>query len=101
MLNIAKFFTTFYGFSTAYKHGFLIYPAKLHETGENVIGELSWNNLMNFILIDKIPYNIDAVIYIIFCIFSQIIGEGIKENGAVNGTILLRSSKSGALDPPR
>jgi hypothetical protein len=49
MLFLANFFKIFYGFSCAYKHGFLIYPGKLHDTGENVLGELSWNNLMNFI----------------------------------------------------
>ena len=73
MVLLGNFFKTFYGFSTAYKHGFLIYPGKLHKTGENVLGELSWNNLMNFIIIDRIPYNVDAVIHIIYSIFSTVV----------------------------
>jgi len=73
MLFLAEFFKTFYEFSTAYKHGFLIYPGKLHDTGESVLGELSWDNLMNFVVVDRIPYNIDAVVYIIYSIFSTVV----------------------------
>lgn len=74
MKIISKFFQKFYGFSTAYKHGFLIFHGKKKDTNDNLLFELDKNNEFNIIgfksdepireaeLIVKICFNIFATI---------------------------------------
>lgn len=77
---ISIFFKKFFNLYTSYKHGLLMYPGKLRETGENVVVELGLQETSNILFVDRIPFNIEAVILILHSIFLTIIEAQIINN---------------------
>ena len=75
MIILSNFFQNFYGFSTAYKHGFLIFHGKKKDTNDNLLFELDRNNEFNIIGFksDEPIRETELVIRICFNIFTTIV----------------------------
>lgn len=75
MIILSNFFQKFYGFSTAYKHGFLIFHGKKKDTNDNLLFELDRNNEFNIIGFksDEPIREVELVIKICFNIFATIV----------------------------
>lgn len=75
MTTLSNFYKNFYGFSTAYKHGFLIFHGRKKDTNDNLLFELDKNNEFNIIGFKTIEplYDVERIIKICFNIFVTIV----------------------------